>query len=178
MHLHPRDDQAASPRRLCDTPPPRSLLQRECHPRGEFSAKVSRTKLTLLLSLLQAWPEASFFAAPYVRAGIDREYEEKIKFWPTVYPGLVPEKPRKPDVYPFSFTILPGNANSPIVLLGPVQGDTVDHSLFWLPKERTIITGDCMYARSTHVVSRPSLGVLYEHTAFWSMSVGLLLDFG
>lgn len=35
--------------------------------------------------ILEHWPEASFFAAPYVCAGVDREYDEKIKFWPTVY---------------------------------------------------------------------------------------------
>jgi hypothetical protein len=27
----------------------------------------------------------------------------------------------------------------------------VDHSMFWLPRETTIITGDCMYGRPTHV---------------------------
>ena len=46
--------------------------------------------------------------------------------------------------------MLPGDPTSPIVLLGPVQGDSVDHTLFWLPQERTIITGDAVYARSTH----------------------------
>jgi hypothetical protein len=61
-----------------------------------------------------------------------------------------PENPKKPDVYPYSFFILPGDESSPIVLLGPVQGDSVDHTLFWLPQERTIITGDAVYARSTH----------------------------
>jgi glyoxylase-like metal-dependent hydrolase (beta-lactamase superfamily II) len=35
-------------------------------------------------------------------------------------------------------------------MLGPVQGDSVDHTLFWLPQERVIITGDAVYARSTH----------------------------
>ncbi|KAK1819056.1 hypothetical protein LTR12_006502 [Friedmanniomyces endolithicus] len=33
----------------------------------------------------------------------------------------------------------------------PLQGDSVDHTLFWLPTERTVICGDAVYARSTHL---------------------------
>lgn len=83
--------------------------------------------------LFEAWPEASFFAAPYVCDGIDREYDEKIVYWPAIYGDLVPKNPRKPTRYPFSFFILPGNASSPVILLGPVIGDTVDHSMFVAP---------------------------------------------
>ncbi|GAA6001937.1 MBL fold metallo-hydrolase [Rhodotorula paludigena] len=111
------------------------------HPDHYFSAN----------PLFEAWPEASFFAAPYVCDGIDREYDEKIVYWPAIYGDLVPKNPRKPTRYPFSFFILPGNASSPVILLGPVIGDTVDHSMFWLPREKVIVTGDCMYGRSTHV---------------------------
>ena len=67
-----------------------------------------------------------------------------------------------------SLFVLDGNVDSPILLLGPLQGDSVgkidfvfaslgcllssrDHTLFWLPTERTIICGDAVYARSTHV---------------------------
>ncbi|BGP29763.1 hypothetical protein JCM10296v2_001508 [Rhodotorula toruloides] len=88
------------------------------HPDHYFSAN----------PILEAWPEASFYAAPYVCDGIDREYDDKI-----------------------NFAVLPGNANSPIILLGPVIGDTVDHCMFYLPREKVTITGDCMYGRTTHV---------------------------
>lgn len=54
------------------------------------------------------------------------------------------------EVYPYSFIVLAGNSTSPIHLLGPVQGDSIDHTLFWLPKESTLITGDAMYGRSVH----------------------------
>lgn len=53
-------------------------------------------------------------------------------------------------MFPYSFFTLPGDTASPVVLLGPVQGDSVDHTLFWLPSEKIIITGDAVYARSTH----------------------------
>lgn len=112
------------------------------HPDHYFSAN----------PILEAFPTAAFYAAPYVCAGIDREYDDKVKFWPTVFgKENVPEAPRKPDPYPYSFIVLDGNPGSPIMLLGPVQGDSVDHSLFWLPTEKTIITGDSLYGRSTHV---------------------------
>ena len=56
-------------------------------------------------------------------------YDEKIVYWPSLYGDLVPKQPRKPDPYPFSFFLLPGNTNSPVILLGPVIGDTVDHTM-------------------------------------------------
>jgi len=102
--------------------------------------------------ILEAFPDSRFLAAPYVRAGIDREYEEKVKYWPSVMgKEMVPEQPRKPDVFEHSFFVLDGDEQSPICLLGPVQGDSVDQTLFWLPTEKTIVCGDVIYARSTHV---------------------------
>lgn len=112
------------------------------HPDHYFSAN----------PILEAWPESTLFAAPYVCAGIDREYDEKVKYWPAVFgTENVPENPRKPTPFEFTFFQLEGNPESPVILLGPLQGDSVDHSLFWLPKEKTVICGDAVYARSTHV---------------------------
>ncbi|KAJ9610502.1 hypothetical protein H2200_005279 [Cladophialophora chaetospira] len=111
------------------------------HPDHYFSAN----------PILDAFPEAKFYAAPYVRAGIDREYDEKVVYWPSVFgKENVPAAPQKPEPYPYTFFLLKGDESSPVCLLGPVQGDSVDHTLFWLPTERTIITGDAVYARSTH----------------------------
>lgn len=111
------------------------------HPDHYFSAN----------PILDAFPTARFLAHPYVRAGIDREYDHKVVYWPKVFgKENVPAKPAKPDVYNYSFFILPGDEESPVCLLGPVQGDSVDHTLFWLPAERVVVTGDAVYARSTH----------------------------
>jgi glyoxylase-like metal-dependent hydrolase (beta-lactamase superfamily II) len=122
--------------------PLRAVFVTHHHPDHYFSAN----------PILEAFPTALFYAAPYVRAGIDREYDEKIKFWPTVFgKENVPALPRKPEPYPYSFILLDGDPTSPIMLLGPVQGDSVDHTLFWLPSEKTIVTGDALYGRSTHV---------------------------
>ncbi|KAK5170291.1 uncharacterized protein LTR77_004878 [Saxophila tyrrhenica] len=37
---------------------------------------------------------------------------------------------------------LEGNVDSPIVLIGPLQGDSVDYTLFWLSTERTVVCGN------------------------------------
>jgi glyoxylase-like metal-dependent hydrolase (beta-lactamase superfamily II) len=112
---------------LCNAPPPRSLLH--------------------------AFPESRFWAAPYVCAGIEREYDEKVNYWPSIYgkESFDSKPPAKPEPYKFSFCVLEGDLGSPICLLGPVQGDAVDHTIFWLPTEKVVITGDAMYGRSTHV---------------------------
>jgi glyoxylase-like metal-dependent hydrolase (beta-lactamase superfamily II) len=75
-----------------------------------------------------------------------------VKYWPTVFgEENVHKEPRRPEVFGFSFFVLSGDPSSPVVLLGPLQGDSVDHTLFWLPAEKTIVCGDAVYGRSTHV---------------------------
>lgn len=122
--------------------PLKAIFVTHHHPDHFFSAN----------PILEAWPAAKFLAASYVRAGIDREYDEKVKYWSKALgEEHVPAEPRKPEVYDFSFVELEGDEGSPVLLLGPLQGDAVDHTLFWLPTEKTLITGDAVYARSTHV---------------------------
>ncbi|OJD36604.1 metallo-beta-lactamase domain protein [Diplodia corticola] len=110
------------------------------HPDHYFSAN----------PILAAFPSARFLAAPYVCAGIDREYDEKVNYWPAQYGAhnFSPDPPAKPAPYPFSFVSVDGEV---VVLIGPVQGDAVDHTLFWVPGEKTLVAGDAVYGRSNHV---------------------------
>lgn len=122
--------------------PLRAVFVTHHHPDHFFSAN----------PILDTFPEARFYAAPYVLAGINREYDEKVKYWPAVFgKESVPEAPRKPEEFGFTFFMLKGNPESPVILLGPLQGDSVDHTIFWLPNEKTVICGDTVYGRSTHV---------------------------
>ena len=124
------------------TNPLKAVFVTHHHPDHFFSAN----------PILDAFPGAKFYAAPYVLAGINREYDDKVKYWPTVFgKESVPEAPRKPEEFGFSFFMLNGNPESPVALLGPLQGDSVDHTIFWLPSERTAVCGDTVYGRSTHV---------------------------
>ncbi|KAL1886219.1 hypothetical protein Plec18167_000148 [Paecilomyces lecythidis] len=112
------------------------------HPDHYFSAN----------PILEAFPGTKFYAAPYVLAGINKEYDDKVAYWPSVFGREnIPVTPQKPEPFLYTFFVLDGNPESPVHLLGPVQGDSVDHTLFWMPSERTIICGDSVYARSTHV---------------------------
>ena len=122
--------------------PLKAVFATHHHPDHFFSAN----------PILDAFQAAKFYAAPYVLAGINREYDDKVKYWPTIFgKESVPEVPRKPEEFGFSFFMLQGNPESPVVLLGPLQGDSVDHTIFWLPHEKTVICGDTVYGRSTHV---------------------------
>ncbi|KAH6986745.1 putative metallo-beta-lactamase domain protein [Ilyonectria destructans] len=128
--------------RKTTTLPLKGVFVTHHHPDHYFSAN----------PILEAFPEAKFYAAPYVCAAIDREYDEKVKYWPTVVGAdKVPAAPRKPDKFHHSFFVLDGDESSPVMLLGPLQGDCVDGTLFWLPSERTIICGDAIYARCSHI---------------------------
>lgn len=122
--------------------PLKAIFVTHHHPDHFFSAN----------PILEAFPSAEFYAAPYVLAGINREYDDKVSYWPTVFgKDNVPEAPRKPKVFDFSFFMFEDNPGSPVVLLGPLQGDSVDHTIFWMPSERTVVCGDTIYGRSTHV---------------------------
>lgn len=64
------------------------------------------------------------------------------KYWPKAYGREnIPLEPRKPDPYLYCFFIIDGSPASPVMLLGPVQGDSVDHTLFWMPTEKD----DCVW---------------------------------
>jgi glyoxylase-like metal-dependent hydrolase (beta-lactamase superfamily II) len=132
------------------------------HPDHYFSAN----------PILDAFPSAQLLAAPYVCAGIEREYDSKVEYWPKVFgkENFHEKPPQKPRPFGFSFLALEGDEDCPVVLLGPVQGDSVDHCLFWIPgggsgdegdeikgdgekagKKGVVICGDSVYARTTHV---------------------------
>ncbi|PWY95111.1 metallo-beta-lactamase domain protein, partial [Aspergillus sclerotioniger CBS 115572] len=119
--------------------PPVAIFLTHHHPDHYFSAN----------PILSAFPEAKFYAAPYVLSRINNEYDQKRTYWPNALgEELVPATPRKPDPYPFSFFCLDGEV---VVLLGPVQGDSVEQTVFWIPGNRTVVAGDVVFGRSGHV---------------------------
>ncbi|KAJ9602508.1 hypothetical protein H2200_013051 [Cladophialophora chaetospira] len=119
-----------------------ALFATHHHPDHFFAANV----------IMEAYPNSKLYAHPYVRAAVDREYDDKVEYWTKIFGrDEIPEQPLKPEIYNYSFFTLEGDETSPICLLGPVFGDTIDHTLFWLPREKVVITGDAMYGRSDHV---------------------------
>lgn len=102
--------------------------------------------------ILEAFPTAKFYAAPYVvKAMRDKESQSRVPGQGDVgTPGAASMLARL-ESYEYSFFALPGDLTSPILLLGPVQGAYPNHTLYWLPTERTVVAGDAVFARSTHV---------------------------
>jgi glyoxylase-like metal-dependent hydrolase (beta-lactamase superfamily II) len=101
--------------------------------------------------ILKEYPRAKFFATPHTCSEIRKDFEEKKAFMGAWYGDDILANPRLPEPYPCSFFVLPGNLSQPVILLGPLQGDTVNCTMFWMPGEGTVITGDVIFGRNTHV---------------------------
>lgn len=61
------------------------------------------------------------------------------------------QKPTLPEPYNYSIFTLPGDEASPVHLINPMTGDTVDETLIWIPSISTLIAGDAVYGDSIHV---------------------------
>lgn len=61
------------------------------------------------------------------------------------------QQPVIPTPYDFTFFTLPGDEHSPVYLLSPLNGDTVDETLFWIPSISTLIAGDTVFSHDMHV---------------------------
>lgn len=76
----------------------------------------------------------------------------KIKAWKNVLgDNVIVDEAAIPTPYDFTFFTLPGDYSSPIYLLSPLAGDTVDETLFWIPSISTLIAGDSVYSRTLHL---------------------------
>lgn len=63
----------------------------------------------------------------------------------------IAQQPVIPIPYDFTFFTLPGDESSPVHLLSPLNGDTVDETLFWIPSIGTLIAGDTVFSHDVHV---------------------------
>ena len=101
--------------------------------------------------VLHAFPKAKFYTAPYVRARIDREYDEKVVYWLEVFGREnVPRSPQGPEPYSYSFFILEGDEASPVVLAWTCARRQCRSHTLLVASGETLIAGDAVYARSTH----------------------------
>lgn len=94
-------------------------------------------------AILESFPNARLYATPETLAAIHNEIEDKIPHWREVFgPERIALQPQIPEPFQHTFFTLKGDETNPIHLLAPLQGDTIDHTIFWLPKERVLITGN------------------------------------
>lgn len=76
----------------------------------------------------------------------------KAKFWRGILgDDIVVENVTIPTSYDFSFFTLPGDESTPIHLVSPLVGDTIDQTMFWIPSISTLIAGDAVYSHTMHL---------------------------
>ncbi|KAK9711628.1 hypothetical protein K7432_007703 [Basidiobolus ranarum] len=99
--------------------------------------------------LLKVFRKADMLASPGVAKKISEVVQSRMSQWtPTYGKQEIPQSPALPRPYERTIIRLKGNGNEPIHLL---QGDVDDLTVLWVPSQRTVITGDLVYAGNEYV---------------------------
>ncbi|KAG4432548.1 hypothetical protein IFR05_011960 [Cadophora sp. M221] len=102
-------------------------------------------------ALLDQFPGTPFYASIEAIEHIQFEVSDVAKVWAGVFgQENIVAAPTVPEPYNFSIITLPGNQDSPIHLINPLVGDTIDETLFWIPSIKTLIAGDSIFASNFH----------------------------
>ncbi|KAK9694240.1 hypothetical protein K7432_013507 [Basidiobolus ranarum] len=102
--------------------------------------------------LLKVFRKADLLASPGVVKKINQVAQSKVDQWTPVYGAKeIPQSPSLPKPYKRTIIQLKGNYKEPIHLLQPLQGDVDDLTVLWIPTQKTVITGDMVYAGNNHV---------------------------
>jgi glyoxylase-like metal-dependent hydrolase (beta-lactamase superfamily II) len=94
-----------------------------------------------------AFPNARIVATPYVVTDIEKSFPKKIAEWGPKLGANAPRKPTLPQALSGTSLALEGHA---IEVIGPVQGDTANNTMLWVPGLKALIAGDTVYG-GTHV---------------------------
>ncbi|KAK9486021.1 beta-lactamase-like protein [Lipomyces starkeyi] len=98
------------------------------------------------------FPGIQYYASSVATKEIEHDAPKKVEEWSSVHgPENIVQNTTIPTPYDYSFFALPGDEDSPVHLLGPLTGDTVHHTLFWIPSIRTLIAGDAVFGRGLHL---------------------------
>ena len=104
------------------------------HPDHYFGLPVIKT----------AFPQVRIVALPAVLKEIGKENDFKIEYWGRVLGDNGPKTTVEIDPLEGHTIDLEGNA---LEIIGPMQGDSPDNSMVWIPAIRTLIAGDVAYNR-------------------------------
>ncbi|KAJ0145386.1 hypothetical protein BFJ68_g9504 [Fusarium oxysporum] len=100
--------------------------------------------------ILESFPEADLYATEKTVALINDIIEGKTAFWKSALGGEnIANSPRIPKAFPSTFFSLPGD--NIVHLLGPVNGDSPEQTMFWIPSIKTLIAGDVVYGHGMHM---------------------------
>jgi glyoxylase-like metal-dependent hydrolase (beta-lactamase superfamily II) len=95
-----------------------------------------------LAVLHEAFPNAQILAQPEAAEEFWRSYPNRYAFWGARIGANAPDHPVPPAAYKEATYVLEGQ---PIELIGPVQGDAVNSTVFWVPSARAVICGDVVF---------------------------------
>ncbi|EEY18891.1 conserved hypothetical protein [Verticillium alfalfae VaMs.102] len=101
---------------------------------------------------LKSFPNTKYYANSKAAAQIRVEAASKVQAVGTAFGAdNIVKEVAIPSPYDFTFFTLPGDEASPIHLLSPLTGDTVDETMFWVPSIRTLVAGDAVYGHDVHL---------------------------
>ncbi|KAH9883075.1 hypothetical protein J1614_000443 [Plenodomus biglobosus] len=102
--------------------------------------------------LLKHFPGVPLYANPNAVEHIKNSADMMSRNWTAqLGPEFITQRPIIPQPYKSSMFVLPGNPESPIHLISPLVGDTVDETMFWIPSIQTLIAGDMVWGSSVHI---------------------------
>ncbi|KAG4433086.1 hypothetical protein IFR05_011426 [Cadophora sp. M221] len=142
-----------------------SIFTTHDHPDHYLSARI----------VLDAFPNATFYANPETAAGIAVAAPLTSAYWTSILgQSEVVQNSSIPQSFPFSFFALPGDSKYPIHLIQPLTGDTIYETLFWIPSSRTLIAGDTVFGDKLHLFLADMLTPAL--TASWISTLDFLSD--
>ena len=89
-----------------------------------------------------AFPQVRIVALPAVLKEIGKENDFKIEYWGRVLGDNGPKTTVK--IHPLQGRAIDLEGNK-LEILGPMQGDSPDNSMVWIPSIKTLIAGDVAY---------------------------------
>ncbi len=95
-----------------------------------------------LAVLHDAFPEAQILAQPEAAEEFWRSYPNRYAFWGARIGANAPDHPVPPAAYKEKVFLLEGQ---PIELIGPLQGDAANSTVFWVASAKAAICGDVVF---------------------------------
>ncbi|KAF5976252.1 metallo-beta-lactamase protein [Fusarium bulbicola] len=100
--------------------------------------------------IVESFPGANLYATEKTVGLINDIIEGKTAFWKSALGDEnIASSPTIPKPFPSTFLSLPGD--DIVHLLGPVNGDSPEQTMFWIPSIKTLIAGDVVYGHGMHM---------------------------
>ncbi|CAG1964782.1 unnamed protein product [Fusarium graminearum] len=100
--------------------------------------------------ILESFPQANLYTTEKTVALVKEIVDGKTTFWKSALGDEnIANSPIIPQVFPSTFFSLPGDEI--VHLFGPVNGDSPEQTMFWIPSIKTLTAGDVLYGHGMHI---------------------------